>query len=78
MELQGKTLLLMGGGAYAKGIERYKKQKGFRAVALGRDAGTPIAKIADVFYHIDTQDVDAVVADLHEAAGLLQLGGDGL
>ena len=61
MELQGKTLLLMGGGAYVKGIERYKKEKGFRIVALGRDAGTPIAKIADVFYHIDTQDVDAVV-----------------
>ena len=61
MELKGKNLLLMGGGAYAKDIQQYKKKMGFRIVALGRDADTPIAKIADVFYHIDTQNVDAVV-----------------
>ena len=61
MELTGKTLLLMGGGAYAKGIEKYKKEKGFRVVALGRDADTPIARISDAFYQIDTQNVDAVV-----------------
>ncbi len=60
MDLQGKTLLLMGGGAYAAGIKKYKEEKGFRVVALGRDADTPIAKIADAFYHIDTQNVDAV------------------
>jgi len=51
----------MGGGAYAKDIERYKREKGFRIVALGRDAGTPIAKISDAFYQVDTQNVDAVV-----------------
>ena len=61
MDLKGKNLLLMGGGAYVNGIRRYKEEKGFRVVALGRDADTPIAKIADAFYHIDTQDVDAVV-----------------
>jgi len=61
MELTNKTLLLMGGGAYAKDIERYKKEKGFRIVALGRDAGTPIAKISDAFYQVDTQNVDGVV-----------------
>ena len=61
MELNGKKLLLMGGGAYAKGIMKYKKEKGFRVVALGRDADTPIAKISDAFYQIDTQNVDAVV-----------------
>ncbi len=60
MELKGKTLLLMGGGAYAKDIVRYKEEKDFRIVALGRDANTPIAKISDAFYQIDTQDVDAV------------------
>jgi len=60
MELRNKTLLLMGGGAYAKDIKRYKDEKGFRIVALGRDEGTPIAKISDAFYHIDTQDVDRV------------------
>ena len=60
MNLQNKTLLLMGGGAYAAGIKKYKDEKGFRIVALGRDADTPIARIADAFYHIDTQNVDAV------------------
>lgn len=61
MNLKDKTLLLMGGGAYAKDIQRYKQEKGFRIVALGRDAGTPIAKISDAFYQVDTQDVDRVV-----------------
>lgn len=60
MNLQDKTLLLMGGGAYAAGIKKYRDEKGFRIVALGRDADTPIAKLADAFYHIDTQDVDSV------------------
>ncbi len=62
MELKNKTLLLMGGGAYAKDIVKYKNEKGFRIVALGRDAGTPIAKISDAFYQVDTQDIDGVVA----------------
>ena len=61
MELHSKTLLLMGGGAYAKGIQKYKEEKGFRIVALGRDADTPIARIADAFYQVDTQNVDGVV-----------------
>ncbi len=61
MNLKNKTLLLMGGGAYAGDIEKYKKEKGFRIVALGRDADTPIAKISDTFYQIDTQDIDKVI-----------------
>ena len=60
MELKNKTLLLMGGGAYAKDIQKYKDEKGFRIVALGRDADTPIARISDAFYQVDTQNVDAV------------------
>ena len=50
----------MGGGAYARDIKRYKDEKGFLLVALGRDAGTPIAKISESFYQVDTQNVDAV------------------
>ena len=61
MELKNKTLLLMGGGAYVKGIQKYKDEKGFRVIALGRDADTPIAKISEMFYHVDTQNVDEVV-----------------
>ncbi len=60
MELKNKTLLLMGGGAYARDIQAYKEKMGFRIVALGRDTGTPIAKISDAFYQIDTQDVERV------------------
>ena len=66
MELKNKTLLLMGGGAYAKDIQRYKEEKGFRIVALGRDSGTPIAKISDAFYQVDTQDVDRVCEVVRE------------
>jgi len=66
MDLRGKTLLLMGGGAYVKGIKKYKEEKGFRIVALGRDSDTPIAKVADKFYHVDTQDVDRVVEIVNE------------
>ena len=61
LDLRGKKLLLMGGGAYAKGIQKYKEEKGFGIVTLGKDKDTPISRIADSFYNIDTQDVDAVV-----------------
>ena len=61
MDLQGKKLLLMGGGAYARDILKYKEEKGFQIVALGRDADTPIARISDAFYQVDTQNVDGVV-----------------
>ena len=50
----------MGGGAYVKGIKKYKDEKNFKVIALGRDSNTPIAKIADKFYHVDTQNVDEV------------------
>lgn len=66
MDLQGKKLLLMGGGAYVKGIKKYKDEKGFGMVALGRDKDTPIAKIADKFYNVDTQNVDRVVEIVKE------------
>lgn len=60
MELKNKTLLLMGGGAYANDIKRYKDRCGFKITALGRDADTPIARISDDFYQIDTQNVDEI------------------
>lgn len=66
MDLKGKTLLLMGGGAYARDIERYKKAKDFRIVALGRDADTPISRIADAFYQVNTQDVEGVCEVVHK------------
>ena len=60
MNLKGKKLLLMGGGAYAKGIKKYADEKGFYMIGVGASANTPIRDIADEFYQINTQDVDAV------------------
>lgn len=60
MNLEGKKLLLMGGGAYAKGIKKYADEKGFYMIGVGSCTHTPIRDIADEFYQINTQDVDAV------------------
>ena len=62
LDLKSKTLLLMGGSAYFKGIKKYKDEAGFRIVTVGRDPTSPISKIADVYYQIDTHNVDEVVA----------------
>lgn len=61
MDLSNKTLLLMGGGAYSKGIKSYKDKKGFRIVAVGKDPNNPISRIADASYVMDTQNVDGIV-----------------
>lgn len=61
MNLEHKTLLLMGGGAYANDIERYKNKMGFKIVAVGRDINTPISRLADKFYNVNTQDVEKVI-----------------
>jgi len=60
MNLKGKKLLLMGGGAYAKGIKKYADEQGFYMIGVGASANTPIRDIADEFYQINTQDVDAI------------------
>ena len=61
LDLSKKTLLLMGGGAYTKGIKSYKDKMGFRIVAVGKDANNPITRIADVSYVMDTHDVNGIV-----------------
>lgn len=60
MDLKSKTLLLMGGGAYANGIKKYKDEKSFRIIAVGKDKDTPISKISDSFYNVDTQNVEEI------------------
>lgn len=60
MDLNGKTLLLMGGSAYAQSIKRYADRTGFRIVAVGNVPDAPYHKIADASYVISTQDVNAV------------------
>lgn len=66
MDLRDKTVLLMGGSAFSQGIERYKKQTGFRAVAVGNVTGAAYWRLADEAYPIDTQDVDALTALVKE------------
>jgi len=61
LNLYNKTLLLMGGAAYAKDIAAYQKETGFRIVTVGRDRNTTISQLADVFYNVDTQNVDQIV-----------------
>lgn len=60
MDLKGKRLLLMGGGAYVNGIKKYADEKGFYMIGIGSSDKTPIKDIVNEFYQIDTQDVDAV------------------
>ena len=60
MNLKGKTLLLMGGAAYSRGIKEYQRQKHFRIVTVSNDPNSVIAKMADVYYHIDTHNIDKV------------------
>ena len=61
IDLRNKTLLLMGGGAYAKGIKAYKDKMGFRVVAVGKDPDNPITRIAEASYVMDTHNVDGIV-----------------
>ena len=61
MELKGKTLLLMGGSAYASSIKKYAKEKEFRIVAVGNVADAPYHKIADKAYTVSTQNVESIV-----------------
>jgi biotin carboxylase len=66
MNLRDKRLLLMGGGAYVKGIKKYADEQGFYMIAVGSSPKTALKDIADEFYQIDTQDVNAVTALVKE------------
>ena len=66
MDLRDKRLLLMGGGAYVKGIKRYADERGFYMIAVGSSPKTALKVIADEFYQIDTQDVGAITALVKE------------
>ena len=59
MDLKGKRLLLMGGGAFIKDIRQYADQNGIYLIAVGNPPGAH-SLMADESYVIDTQDVDAI------------------
>lgn len=59
MNLKGKKLLLMGGGAFIKDIKAYADQKGFQMIAVGSQPGAH-SKLSDEYYQIDTNDVEKI------------------
>lgn len=65
MDLIGKKLLLMGGGAFAKDLKKYSDEKGFIMIAVGKDPSR-LRAIAHETYEIDTQDVDALEILINE------------
>lgn len=65
MDLKHKTLLLMGGAAFAQGLRKYADEQGFRMIAVGQDISR-LKTFADEAYRIDTQDVDALEALIRE------------
>lgn len=60
MNLQGKTLLILGGGAYAQHIAEYKKEAGFRVVAVGDYPDSRCKDVTDVFCKGDRLDVNFI------------------
>lgn len=59
MNLKEKTLLLMGGGAFAQDLKKYAAGTGFKMIAVGEDPSR-LEQIADETYRIDTQDIDSL------------------
>lgn len=61
MNLRGKKILLMGGGAFSKDIKEYADEEGFYIIAVGSSPDTPLKTISDEFYQIDTQDINKII-----------------
>lgn len=59
MNLKDKTLLLMGGGAFAQDLKKYAADTGFKMIAVGADPSR-LEQITDETFKIDTQDVDSL------------------
>lgn len=66
MDLKGKKLLLMGGGAYAEDINRYKEEKGFECISVGRTEDKRTSHFCESYYQIDRQDVNAIAKIVNE------------
>lgn len=50
MELKGKKLLLMGGGAYANDIKQYKEEKGVECISVGRIEDKRTSQFCEKYY----------------------------
>ena len=60
MDLRNRTLLMIGGGAYAEHVRKYKEEKGFSVVSVGKYEDPRMRGLVDRQYAIDRKDVQAI------------------
>jgi biotin carboxylase len=65
INLNGKKLLMMGGGAFAKDVRRYADLTGFTMIALGKTEGVH-SKFSHKYYSVDTTDIEGIVKLIKE------------
>ena len=61
MNLNGKKLLMMGGGAYFNHIRKYACESGFKIIAVGNNEEADYYRFADDAYKVSTLDVEGIV-----------------
>lgn len=66
MNLNGKRLLMMGGGAYFNHIRQYARQSGFEIIAVGNNEEAEYYRFADEAYKVSTLDVDGIIKVVKE------------
>ena len=66
INLKGKKLLVIGGGAYYKHLKEYKEKKGFIVIAVGDFEDERAKDLVDVFYKVSRTDVAGIVKVVNE------------
>ena len=61
INLRGKKLLVIGGGAYYKHLKEYKDKKGFTVIAVGDYEDERAKGLVDSFYSVSRTDVAGIV-----------------
>ena len=72
MDLSKKTLLMLGGGAYAKDVCQYKKESGFRVVTVGEKEDPRTSIFSDKHYFSSRTDIDELskIVDIEKVDGI--------
>lgn len=60
MNLENRTLLIIGGGAYAEHIKKYKAKQKFKVISVGLEQDSRAIGLSDKHYYIDRTDVKAI------------------
>lgn len=58
MDLSSKTLLMLGGGAYARDVFKYKNEAGFRVITVGEKEDPRTSVFSDKHYFCSRTDVE--------------------